>query len=111
MLEFVFNQMKEEVSYTWTQTPDEVEVIIFLTPENLTSKDVKGKGLRVKYKEKKIMSVEYEGKELLSLTLYSIVEPDACSWTLKHNAKGTSLVVICEKTDGLTWHGWTRLVE
>ena len=103
--------MKEEISYTWSQTPDEVEIVIQLSDEKLTSKQIKANGLDIKYKDKQVMTVKYEGKELLKLCLFSNIDPDGCSWTLRHNDKGTSLVVICEKADLLSWHGWSRLIE
>ena len=104
--------MKEDVSYTFTQTPDEIQVTIHLSPDQLTSKEVKANGFNVRYRQQgKMMFVQYKGKEMLKVMLYKTVDPKRCLWTLKHDGKGTLVVLLCEKTDGLSWHGWTRLME
>jgi len=93
---------KEEAGYSWTQTTEEVELVIPLTSEKLTSKEVKANKLKVQYFTKKVI-VEYDGKELLKLALYATVDVDGCTWTLDSSDKGTSVVVTCEKMKGVSW--------
>ena len=98
---------KSEDGYTWTQTEEEIEIIIPLTSKNdakaaLNTKEVKAAGLKVNYFPKR-MKVEFRGDILLALDYFANVDPDGCTWTLDSTEKGTSLVVTCEKVDGISW--------
>ena len=95
---------KQERGYSWTQTREEVELIVPLSStETLTSREAKARGLKVKFFPKKI-TVDYEGKALLKIVLYSSVDVDGCAWTWDSSSgKGTNLVLNCEKTSGRSW--------
>ena len=97
---------KSEAGYSWTQTDEELEIVVPLISNAgpvLTSKDARAAGLKVQYFPKKI-TVHFSGEELLSLNFFASVDPDGCTWTLDPSDKGTSLVVTCEKADGVC-HG------
>lgn len=92
--------------YSWTQTDEEVEIALPLGATDdgkaLSSKDVKAGGLKVKFTSKKVQ-VSFKGKDMLSLALFSNVDPDGCTWTLEIGKETTSLVITCEKVDGMSW--------
>jgi len=102
---------KAEKGYSWTQTEDELEIVIELSSSSkdgdgdrpiMNAKDAKAAGLKVKYFPKKT-TVQFQGKELLSLEYFASVDTDGCTWTLDSTSKGVSLVITCEKADGVTW--------
>ncbi len=91
--------------YSWTQTDEEIEIVLPIASEEekpLSSKEVKGRGLKVKYFPRKL-AVSFDNKELLCLNLYDSVDPDGCTWTLDVGEKVTSLVITCEKNDAMSW--------
>jgi len=104
---------KSEEGYTWTQTDEEIEIVIALPSAGddakkvLTSREAKAAGLKVKYFSKKLI-VEFGGKVLLSLEFFASVDPDGCTWTLDGSDKGTLLVVTCEKIDETSWPRITK---
>jgi len=96
---------KAEKGYSWTQTDEEIEIVIALSSKDgtvMNTKDVKAAGLKVKYFSKK-MNIQFRGQELLSLQYFASIDPDGCTWTLDSTASGISLVITCEKTDVVTW--------
>jgi len=97
--------------YSWTQTDEEVEITVPLGSSDdepvLTPKDVKKGELKVKYYPRKVF-VSFQGKELLTLNFFSVVDPDGCTWTLDINKKGISLIITCEKSDSLSWPRITK---
>ena len=98
---------KSEQGYKWTQTDEEVEIVIPLKNEKkiMTSREAKAAGLKVKYFPKKLR-VEMGGEELLALDFYASVDPDGCTWTLDTDTgsdEASALVVTCEKVDGVSW--------
>jgi hypothetical protein len=95
--------------YSWTQTDEEIELIVPLGSSAdgndtgaLTSKDVKAGGLKVKYNPRSV-TVTFRGTEMLNLKLYASVDPDGCTWTLDMGKKQTSLNITCEKIDAVSW--------
>jgi hypothetical protein len=96
---------KSEEGYSWTQTDEEIEVVVPLPSSDgdggkkvVTSREAKAAGLKVKYFPKK-MIVEFGGSALLSLDFFASVDPDGCMWTLDSG----DLVVTCEKVDATSW--------
>ena len=86
---------KQEEGFSWTQTPEEVEIRIECAPES-TSRDVKVKFLPTRVEAKiKTMTV-------LSIHFFAPVDPDGCTWTFEKNDQPT-LVLSCEKMDGVSW--------
>jgi len=83
---------KTEAGYTWTQDGDEVEVVVKnCENKRKVSCSFKTGGLKV----------SYDGKERVSIDLYSKVDVDGCTWTV---SGGGDLVVTLEKLDGgISW--------
>lgn len=96
---------KDEEGYSWTQTEEEVELVVLIksdTGERLSTKEVKAIGINVKFFTNKIYAI-FGQKEILSLSFFSNIDPDGSTWTLDENEKGTSLVITCEKGDAISW--------
>lgn len=87
---------KAEEGYSWTQTEDEVEVVVPL-PKDAASKDV-----HVKYMPKSL-EVKYQKDPLVVLSLFARVDPDGCTWTLDRDGSESKLVVTMEKADPTSW--------
>lgn len=87
---------KSEEGYSWTQTEDELEVVVPL-PKDATSKDV-----HVKYLPKSI-EVKCQKEPLISLSLFARVDPDGCTWTLDRDGDESKLVITMEKADPTSW--------
>lgn len=98
-------KFEQDGLYSWTQTDEEIEITLPIGSEGgkpLSSKEVKGRGLKVKYFPRKL-TVSFDKKELLCLNLYASVDPDGCTWTLDTGNSTTSLVITCEKNDAISW--------
>lgn len=76
---------KAETGYEWTQTDEELEVVVPL-PKGVTSKDVD-----VKYLPKSL-EVKCKMEPLVVLPLFARVDPDGCTWTLDRDGDETKLV-------------------
>eukprot|EP00544_Gedaniella_sp_CCMP2646_P011943 CAMPEP_0202489542 /NCGR_PEP_ID=MMETSP1361-20130828/7237_1 /ASSEMBLY_ACC=CAM_ASM_000849 /TAXON_ID=210615 /ORGANISM="Staurosira complex sp., Strain CCMP2646" /LENGTH=336 /DNA_ID=CAMNT_0049119297 /DNA_START=22 /DNA_END=1032 /DNA_ORIENTATION=- len=87
---------KAETGYEWTQTDEELEVVVPL-PKGVTSKDVD-----VKYLPKSL-EVKCKKEPMVVLPLFARVDPDGCTWTLDRDGGETKLVITMEKTDPVTW--------
>lgn len=99
--------------YSWTQTDEEIEIILPLSSNDnnpevekkvLTSTDVKKGGLKVKFFPRKLI-VSFHQKEILKMDFYDSVDPDGCTWTLEVGSqkKDTCLVISCEKSNEMSW--------
>lgn len=86
---------KKEEGYTWTQTEEELEIVLPLLA-HAKSKDIKEKCLA------KSIQVKYEGGIVLSLNLFERVDPDGCIWTIDRT-DGVKLVLTLEKLDPALW--------
>lgn len=87
---------KAEEGYSWTQTDEEVEVVVQLV-EGATFKDV-----QVKYHPQSI-EVKCRKEPLLSLRLFERIDPDGCTWTLDRDGGETKLVITMEKIETASW--------
>lgn len=87
---------KSEDGYSWTQTEDEVEVVVPL-PNGATAKDA-----NVKYMPKSI-EVKCRKEPLLALSLFDRVDPDGCTWTLDRDGDESRLVITMEKANPASW--------
>lgn len=87
---------KAETGYEWTQTDEELEVVVPL-PKGVTSKDVD-----VKYLPKSL-EVKCKMEPLVVLPLFARVDPDGCTWTLDRDGDEMKLVITMEKADPVTW--------
>lgn len=88
--------VKAETGYEWTQTDEELEVVMPL-PKGVTSKDVD-----VKYLPKSL-EVKCKKEPLVVLPLFARVDPDGCTWTLDRDGDEMKLVITMEKSDPVTW--------
>ena len=92
--------------YSWTQTEEEIEITLSLGKGSgvSSSKEIKVKGLNVKFTNRKV-KVVFDKEELLDLELYDCVDPDGCTWTLElgDEEKDTFLIITCEKSNEMSW--------
>lgn len=92
--------------YSWTQTEEEIEIIVPLGKgsdgKSLSPSEIKTAGIKVKYFPRKV-TVSFKAKEILCLSLYDCIDPDGCTWTLDSSNDESSLVITCEKSDGMSW--------
>lgn len=87
---------KKEEGYTWTQTEEELELIVRL-PVDATSKDVK-----CKYHPQSLQ-VSCRSEVLVSLDLFERIDPEGCTWTLERDSKFAELIVTMEKIEVALW--------
>jgi hypothetical protein len=87
---------KAEGGFSWTQTEEELEVMIPL-PANIQSKDV-----QVKYLPQSFQ-VKCRNEPLLSLSLFERIDPDGCTWTLDRDGEKKRLVITIEKAEAASW--------
>lgn len=88
---------KEEDGYTWTQTEEELEIIVLL-PSDAISKQI-----AVKFFPKKV-TVSYQKESKISLQLFERMEMDACTWTLEKGSDDQKkLVITMEKLEQAFW--------
>ena len=84
--------MAQEDGFGWTQTEEELEVIVLL--HGVTTKQIKvcfrPKSLQVTIPDK-----------TLDVELFERIDVDSCTWTLEED--GTKLVVSMEKVEAAFW--------
>jgi hypothetical protein len=98
---------KEEGSFSWTQTIDEIELLVALPQE--TEK----KQISVVFHPKRIKvlllgkSTCTKNVDLVDIELYAPIDVDGCTWTFeKSTTEGQTnkVIVTCEKQDvGVSW--------
>jgi CS domain len=98
--------VKQEEGYTWTQTEQELEILVPL-PFDAISKHV-----LVKFHPLRV-DVLYQKEPIITVQLFERVDVDACTWTLDNNAATTSasgdqqplkrLVISMEKLEEAYW--------
>jgi len=87
----------QEDGYTWTQTEQEVEVIVLL-PLDATSKEIS-----VKFHSNSLQ-VFYQKEEKANLQLFEHVDVDSCTWTLDQGGSDLKkLVITMEKQEEAFW--------
>jgi hypothetical protein len=86
----------EEVGFSWTQTEQELEVVVKL-PETATSRDVK-----VAFKPQS-MQVTCGKNALVAEQLFERVDVDACTWTLEGEGEDRKLIISMEKQEDAFW--------
>lgn len=94
---------KAEDGYSWTQTEDEVELVVLL------DNDALAKEINVKFLPKSVQ-IKFRKEPVLALQLFERVDPDGCTWTLdKTNAtEKRNLIVTLEKGDEASWPRITK---
>mmetsp|Transcript_15647 Transcript_15647/g.21422 ORF Transcript_15647/g.21422 Transcript_15647/m.21422 type:complete len:361 (-) Transcript_15647:299-1381(-) len=98
---------KNEGFYSWTQTDEEVEVVVPVKSNDDGSDGgggVSSKNVKVTFRPK-TLKVCFGGKDILSLDFFARVDPDGCTWTLDKsgNGDGAKVVITCEKSDEVSW--------
>jgi len=90
---------KQEESFSWTQTEEELEVSVILP-----SKDVTSKQLDVKFRPQ-TLHVSCQGDVLAALHLFERVDVDGCTWTIDRSSKDEKpkLVATLEKMESALW--------
>ena len=88
---------QQEEGYSWTQTEEELEIVVSLPSTNATSKDIS-----VKFKPKSIQ-VSYQGTSLASVDLFDRVDVDGCTWTLDKKSDAATVIATMEKADEALW--------
>jgi hypothetical protein len=101
--------LKEEGLYSWTQTLDDIELLIPL-PEEAEKKQIS-----VVFHPKRVKVLllgksnctKNENADLVDIELYAPIDVDGCTWTFeKSTVEGhtNKVIVTCEKQDGgVTW--------
>jgi CS domain len=87
---------KNEDGYTWSQTEEELEVVVPLPP-NATSKDVSVRFLP------QSMLVKFHKEPIIILDLFEHVDPDGCTWTMDRKNGDVKLIVSLEKVEQALW--------
>jgi len=88
---------KQEEGYSWTQTDEEVEVVVDLKSDEITTKDIK-----VNFRPKSL-ELLVKKDPVVYISLFDAVDPDGCTWTIE-KSKGTKQIAItCEKQDAISW--------
>ena len=97
-----------EQGYTWTQTEDELELVVPLSA-NVSSKDVS-----VKFRPLSLEVGVAKTETVVSLALFERVDVDSCTWTLESGGGGADgggtndvhpkrLVITMEKCEHAFW--------
>jgi hypothetical protein len=84
--------------YKWTQTDEEVEIIVGIG--SLGKKEIKAVFLP--------HSVKVNKGELLNLELFAHVDVDGCTWTLEKTGDTSNLVITLEKCEAVSWPRVTK---
>jgi len=84
---------KDEEGYKWTQTDEEVEIVLNIG--TLNKKEIKAKFLNQSVKVNDVFCLE----------LFARIDPDGCTWTLEKSdtAGEHNLVITCEKCEEASW--------
>jgi len=86
-----------EVGYTWTQTDEELEIILPSPSPTLATKDVK-----IKFLPQSVM-VKLNNDGVLDLELFEHVDPEGCTWTLDRKGSNVKVVITMEKIEKALW--------
>lgn len=87
---------EEAAGFKWTQTEQELEVVVSLT-ETVKSKDVV-----VKFRPQNL-SVTVQKVEQVQIRLFEHVDVDGCTWTIDRSGQESNLVITMEKAEGALW--------
>ena len=89
-----------EQGYSSTQTEDELEVVVPLSSEDVTAKD-----LSVTFRPQNLQVFQWK-EPVVSLPLFERVDVDACTWTLDRGSSEDHpkrLVITMEKCEQALW--------
>lgn len=88
---------KDEEGYQWTQTDEEVEIVVNISEKSTTTKQIK-----VDFRPA-FVHIKIRGEILFRLDFFSRIDPDGCTWTMDKSGNETKLVVTCEKVEAISW--------
>ena len=84
-------------NYKWSQTDDEVEIIVECPPADAPLKS----RVKVSYGRGDALTVVCDGVQLIHWSpLFAPIDPSGCSWTID----GSTLVITLEKREEREWH-------
>jgi len=89
---------KKEESFSWTQTEEELEVVV-----PLPTVDIKAKQVDVKFRPQSLHVTCQGSNVLVALQLFERVDVDSCTWTIDRQGEQAKLVVTMEKMEGALW--------
>ena len=87
---------KQEESFIWTQTEEELEVTVPL-PSDTSSKQVQVKFLP------RSLCVTCAGNVKVDLQLFESIDVDGCTWTMERTSNGSNLLITMEKIEAALW--------
>jgi len=84
-------------NYKWSQTDDEVEIIVTCPA---SEKPLKSR-VKVSYGRGDALTVVCDGVQLIHWSpLFAPIDPSGCSWTID----GSTIVITLEKREEREWH-------
>jgi CS domain len=86
-----------EDGYTWTQTDEELEIIIPAPSHTIATKEVK-----IKFLPQSI-TVKCNNYGILNLELFEHIDPEGCTWTLDKKGTNVKIVITMEKIERALW--------
>lgn len=95
-------RVKQEKGFSWTQTKDELEVVLVL-PNTESSMAAASKDVQVKFQPRSLC-ISYENETLVDLQLFEEIDTETSTWTLDKNSNdGTKLILTMEKVEEALW--------
>ena len=95
-------RVKQEKGFSWTQTTDELEVVVVI-PNSGTSTAVVSKDVQVTFRARGLL-VSYQNETLVDIQLFEEIDIDTSTWTLdKSSNHGTKLIITLEKLEQALW--------
>jgi hypothetical protein len=88
---------KKEQDYSWTQTEEELELVVPLPDLDVASKEI-----TIKFKPQ-FVQISCRKEPLVNLELFERVDVDGCTWTLERGADAKKLIVTMEKIEQALW--------
>jgi len=95
-------QQEQDGLYSWTQTEEELEVVVPLSDAAWTSKDV---AVQFRPLQLQVSLRKEPTSPIVSVPLFERVDVDACTWTLESDGGGKKkrLVITMEKLEPAFW--------
>jgi HSP20 family molecular chaperone IbpA len=90
-------KMKQEAGYSWTQTEEELEVVVTLPITDVSAKDIK-----VDFNSQHVV-VTCRTKPLLDMSLFEAIDLESCTWTINAHDQRATLVLAMEKVEQALW--------
>lgn len=88
---------KQEKGYTWTQTNEELEVVVVLPDNNVTIKQ-----WDVQFQPRSLL-VMFQKQTILDLQLFEEIDIEASTWIMDKTDSTAKLTVTMEKVEQAMW--------